>query len=46
MNERKDDVNAFNFDMADPNISEQFVRNYLWDLISAGVNPVWDQLVL
>jgi len=46
MNERKDDVNAFNFDMADPNISEQFVRNYLWDLISAGVNPVWDQLAL
>lgn len=45
INERKDDVNTFTFDMADPNITEQFVRNYLWDLISAGANPRWDKVV-
>eukprot|EP00088_Acartia_fossae_P060730 TRINITY_DN7279_c0_g1_i2.p1 TRINITY_DN7279_c0_g1~~TRINITY_DN7279_c0_g1_i2.p1 ORF type:complete len:215 (-),score=79.36 TRINITY_DN7279_c0_g1_i2:637-1236(-) len=44
INERKDDVNTFAFDMADPNTTDQFVRNYLWDLISAGANPVWDNM--
>ena len=44
INERKDDVNTFTFDMADPNVTPQFVRNYLWDLISAGANPRWDKI--
>jgi len=44
INERKDDVNTFTFDMADKNVTEQFVRNYLWDLISAGANPRWDKV--
>ena len=44
VNPRKNDVTTFNFNYNDPNVSEQFVRNYLWDVIATGVKPVWDSV--
>jgi len=44
MNPRKNDVSTFSFNYNDPNISSQFVRNHMWDVIAAGVNPLWDNV--
>ena len=44
VNPRKDDVNTFDFNYSDPGVSKQFVTNYLWDVIAAGVKPVWDNM--
>merc|ERR1711915_313724 len=37
VNERKNDVHNFNFDTVKDGISMEFVTNFLWDLIGAGV---------